>query len=375
MKNQSLLFVIAALVLSTSCSDEQLAQVENNIISSNIIIGADNRVRVSGEYDSYNRTVGQIIFEKDNQKISLCSATAIDDQFIITAAHCFYEGTTILKNAYFYPGRRESKTMPFDRFPVQEFFHPKEYNPSTNALTNSGHDIAIARVGVDSQGRGLQRRVGFMGLWGMNQLSLTQMKTIGYPGDKGDYFQYKEENCRAHNDQSLFFSTTCDTFKGQSGSPAFFFHQATEKYYIRGVIASETDQENIVAKLTQRRVEIIQDIIDNNITDPAWVMRRVFKDARVRVIIDNQCSKDMHVAYHQFDEPAKTEGFYTIKAGQRYEMFYTKFANYRLHIRDFDGHVHIGNHGSHRHSVFGRQYIFETFMHGSWGDSVHTLCR
>jgi V8-like Glu-specific endopeptidase len=382
MKNQSVLSLFIMILLGVSCGEKNQEASEESIIASNIIIGQDDRRLVRGNYTPYNRTVGQIVIELENDSISLCTATAIGDQHIITAAHCFYDGTQRFKNAFFYPGRRVNLTMPFDRFPVLEIFHPNAYNPTANTLINSGYDIAIAKVGTDSSGRGLNRRVGSIGLWAINQVNNLSMKTIGYPGDKGNFHQYMEENCTASNDQLMYFTTTCDLYQGQSGSPAFFYHAATQAYYLRGIIVSDTERANIATKLTPRRKEMIDAIIENQFASfnesegGIWSRYVLQRDLRVRIIIDNRCGRDLLVAYHLFDENnGGTRGFYPVKPGQRFEVAKTTLADYRLHVRNDQNQILLGANSPYSHSVHGNSHQFAGFRVQDWGDHVHTFCQ
>jgi hypothetical protein len=63
--------------------------------------------------------------------------------------------------------------MPFDRFPVAHYFHPRQYHPTQTQNATLAIVHLFAYVRANFTGRNLSRQVGFLGLLGKKSIHPT----------------------------------------------------------------------------------------------------------------------------------------------------------------------------------------------------------
>lgn len=393
MRIKAFVGVVALSSLLTACDQEQIdltTQIDQvEVTTSSIIIGPDNRRRVTGDYNRLNRTVGLLTGKNDRNRNINCTATSLGGSWILTAAHCFYDSNgNKIHAVYFHPGVRERYDLAFDRFEVIEVYHPREYDPQLASLRNTGFDIAVAKVANDSQGRNLSARVGGLGLWGSTMSHGTRMDTYGYPSDKEDYTLYFEENCRVETHNDFLYRTFCDVVNGQSGSPALFFNQSRQAHHPGGVVVAEGKEFNYVVKINPERRRIIDSIRNNQYHfdredfDEQWDRFKIDREDMVNIFVTNRCSIPIYVAISIYDDEEnnprnnRSVGYYKLQPREHVKIDQTEFSEYFLHVQDDRSRVRIGNRGSTRNlrvSVDGRQQPFERFSVSSWGDYHHRV--
>lgn len=378
--------LLALLTILTGC-DEQREMIENKITASSVIIGQDDRVRVTGAYEAKNRTVGQLIaFSNNKTRVHRCSATALRNNIILTAAHCIYNNGELLEDMYFYPGIRAEHTQPFGRFPVLQATLPVLYDKHISNTLTVGYDIAVLRVGNNEVGDSLANFVGGRGHWGVSKLPHNKMSTIGYPGDKANSTVYQQTDCYIADHGPLTYETHCDVITGQSGSPAFVHHAASNDDYIVGVIAGELPRTNIIAKITPERSRIIRDVLDGNYQAnkndylEKWKTIRMPRTNQYHILIKNDCQVMMRVATYSIQgaDRWETHGFTEVYPGQTREVLTTVNAVYQLHVHNSRNmRTTIGT--SHMRQVPGStgDFFFTMYAAPRTGDTTHTItnCR
>ncbi len=344
MKTNALSLSILALVTMTACQQEVAPPTEESqateiaTAESKIIIGADNR-RSTDQLTqrNYVRKVGQLLTHyptgRNRSKISACSATAINNDYIITAAHCaFNEDGKLHENQYFYPGINEKDTSPNGKFKVSKVYMPSMYNAGDS---HPEYDIAIMKVENNSSGKSLGSVVGTFGYWGKDEYPSGEVFTIGYPSDKPDSKQYYQAGCEAiqHNYSSNVLSLDCDVIKGQSGSPILVYSDEHQNYYVHGVVTSESTHTNYGTALSQERGKIIRHIVNGTFQSESyksdnflesWKSYDYKAPKRVDVFVKNNCSsRDLYIAtrYKTLDDEWVTEGYAVIKPHKEYRMF------------------------------------------------------
>ena len=364
------LWPLIGLIALSSCEQQiQTQNKEAEVVDSAVIIGRDDRKPSPDENTTYTRRAGLLVSHFPDNKVIHCSATAIGQNHILTAAHCFYNDQgAVTKRAFFYPGIKEPRTMPRNRFQVKVFHQPWDYHADDTSFERFYYDIAIAEVDIDGDGFTLGRRVGFHGYWGIRNFSSAPLTIYGYPGDKGGHAQYYQENCLTENYNSFLLSTECDVYRGQSGSAAFMKHPDQANYYAIGIVSGESTRENFITRITSDRQKIIDTITrGGNLSSLPEGTKRWFSDSTLykptsRVLVKNICDRQetLHAATYALRENGKweVEGFYEILPNQTIELVNSTNPNYRSAVLTPNGRSLVREH--HRMSVPGSsgRFIF-----------------
>lgn len=128
--------------------------------------------------------IGLFTFTGTSGSNYICSATAVRNNHIVTAAHCVYD--TELDRSYtnkaFHPAYR-SGTRPYGVFSVHACVVLKTWVDLSGSYSINSwarHDIAVCDVGRNSAGRTLNGAVGWVALtWGLDYNEL--IFNAGYP--------------------------------------------------------------------------------------------------------------------------------------------------------------------------------------------------
>jgi V8-like Glu-specific endopeptidase len=354
---------------------------------------ADTRRPVTGDFNAYNRTVGYLQGEVDSpssvQRLSSCTAVSIGAHWILTAAHCLYDQNgRPLKNVYFYPGTRGEGHMPFDRFPVAHFYHPRQYRPTQiqNAtLASTRYDIAFAYVRADSTGRSLSRRVGTLGLWGRTSIHPGPMTTLGYPSDRERRSLHMAENCRVEEVDPLLYRSNCYTESGQSGSPALFQSPSDPNSLHPGGVFSSTDLvSSYIVRVTAERNRIFNALSEgsfnqqqNSFTE-TWDHHLAPYDDRVNFFVKNNCSTDILIGWSTYDDGdvrrRMGQGFVRIAQGEIHLIDWTTYSTHFLHAHNSQGSIRLGSSsGEINMDVNGSRVPLYEMEVNRWGDHHHNI--
>eukprot|EP01026_Neomeris_dumetosa_P067735 TRINITY_DN6614_c0_g1_i2.p1 TRINITY_DN6614_c0_g1~~TRINITY_DN6614_c0_g1_i2.p1 ORF type:complete len:435 (+),score=18.71 TRINITY_DN6614_c0_g1_i2:56-1306(+) len=218
------------------------------------ILGKDERTLVLDTTAYPFRTIGRLSFmcqEFEGQ----CTATLVGPRTIITSAHCVINKSNLQDNCTDYkfsPGQLAS-VLPYGTVNVLEYKLPSSW------LTNmsSENDYVIMTLESDI---GLQ--VGWMSFGFDCEMTVQNLTTAGYPADKDEATSMYTTKCKelplqacscfgsvqdTCSEKSGIFKHSCDTYKGQSGSPLWSSERGFPQ--IRGIHSAGSSISNQAAKV------------------------------------------------------------------------------------------------------------------------------
>lgn len=389
MKNNHAVFFALTSLLLFSCETENLLKVSNEeiqISESKAIIGKDDRrntSEISYVNHSYRDRVGQLIttyrIDEFRAKTSLCSATLINKNFIITAAHCaFQESGSLHENQFFYPSINKSGTSPKGKYRVKRVFFPQAYHPGT---VHYEKDIAIMELEKNDNGQEAGSVVGTLGFWGMEDFPNGEVMTVGYPGDKETSGQYFENGCNAENElYSDGLKIDCDVFGGQSGSPILVYSEKLGVFHVQGVVVGESSTMNYGTRISSERQKIIRAIVNGTFKaeeyHETWREMENPVPQRVTVLIKNICSnKDLYVAYYykQLNNEWLVGGYQVFKPNEERNLFESKNGVYYLQAARKNGDTLTRSDTQKYLNVVGRNIDLQKYTTNKWGPITHQI--
>jgi len=185
--------------------------------------------------------VGKLTFEDINGEQYYGSAAVVQENGIITAAHCIYDHANkcYFKNIVFYPGLTDKSNL--GQFEVTDTVFPEAYKMASIGLIRD--DIAFCRVNVNRKtGKTVTKSAfGFIGAMLDQKIHQNVWFAVGYPGLKGEFEMWKDEGKLIPyiGDEYVTKSNQHPEFKhhGMSGGPWLVFNT---NYYINGVTSKGT---------------------------------------------------------------------------------------------------------------------------------------
>jgi glutamyl endopeptidase len=211
MKNSRCLmmltFIITLLILPTSSF---ASNVENDtLVTPYIIIGDDDRTKVVNTVEKPYSAIS-FLFSLD----SMCTGTLIDEDKVLTAAHCVYNKDTkkYFRDNSVYPGVHNDE-FPFESSDSIEYFVPKQYIQSGNPR----FDYAIIKLEYP-----IGKDIELLKLKQVKKAVETSIRIVGYPEDKlvetGVVSQYEMQG-KVWSEDPFTLYYDLDTTAGQSGAP------------------------------------------------------------------------------------------------------------------------------------------------------------
>lgn len=332
------------------------------------VIGRDERYQ-PGDMSQYPiSTRGQLLMTSTDGKTSMCSATLISTNHLLTAAHCVYDknSRSFQDKLQFIPGRN-GKYIPYGLYGVKTAYIPSQY---PNAGFGKGNaDIAILELSTD-----LGSQLGYMG-YGIysgppeviQQQISNQMKAIAqqtqnrtefankvtqylsnvhkeFPQYSLSYFGYSNDtNNEMWGDKCISWllsdyssdkfnqmQTYCDLQGGASGSS-----YVDSNNYVRGVVSwaktadsSEiTDSSgkgtgnfkgnmdevaNVGHAISNYTFNLIGQWISGNYGEETLVKRFSNSLNTKRIVMENECNQELYIAlrYKNRDGEWVNDGYY-----------------------------------------------------------------
>lgn len=183
----------------------------------------DDRIKVENTEVFPFNLIGPLVSKQKDKNFYLGTATLIEKNFAITAAHNLYENYYRTPEFYFAPGLNGVETdLEFSR--GTEFFLFDSYEKN-----ESSPDIAIIKLE-----KPLGDYYGHFNLSAYNE-NLKTLNFYGYPGDryKQNNFSYNLYGQTVQNitveQENIRFN--CDSYSGMSGSPVFDYNDSSADIY------------------------------------------------------------------------------------------------------------------------------------------------
>ncbi|WPU64515.1 trypsin-like serine peptidase [Peredibacter starrii] len=386
LKSHSLLAILTLLTL-VSCG-KKADGTADEITSGATVFGPDDRIALNAQ-TKIERAIGQLKGKypsSEKAQYSSCSATVLSGDYLITAAHCVLnnkgERPTEL---YFYPQIKGNVTYPHGRYRATDIYYPAKYQANQKTLKDFEYDMAIIKVDKNGNGNALEDKVTGLGLDAllvMDQGTPGASSTMGYPGDKPASVPFKQASCSHTIYNKLQFKTDCDIFRGQSGSSFFHTDPKTKVTSLIGIVVAETSEYNVIARMTDTRLQIIESIINENFSPNGnsgerWNHESLSRADQISILVHNKCKNEILVAYSvmKSDGTWMTEGFFSIRTGQTMQVAQTQNGTYYLSSM-FKTSKQAVIQGKEKIAIPGSgSHFFERFNKGSYGDALHTVSQ
>jgi len=181
-------------------------------MSPRVIVGRDDRTRVTNTTSFPNSAIGQVVVTWPNGATSRATAWMYGNKVAVTAGHVVYNSSRggWARSVAFYPGRNGTTTALGVYYATQLYTDTKYV-----ASQDSNFDWGMIRFGTN-----VGATTGFFGAeWTSASQVNTQVIVRGYPGEKSNQMWTSSGPITAS------FATrtryTIDTTSGQSGSPVY----------------------------------------------------------------------------------------------------------------------------------------------------------
>ncbi|MEO0788107.1 MAG: serine protease [Bacteroidota bacterium] len=222
--------------------DRNSAETDRSV--SEVIIGADNRIRIHSTHRYPWRAVCSLLIKAKTGKYYIGTGWFIGPGTVMTAGHCVYlhneggwaESVTVM------PGRNGSN-MPYGSIRATHL----RSNTSWTNNRSADHDYGCI---ILPRNQRVGNRTGWFGFAYMGDSALKKkyLNLPGYPGDKpSGTMWYHHQGVKRLTSRRIYY--TIDTMGGQSGSPVYYIKDG--KRYAVGIHAYGHSSGNSAPRITK----------------------------------------------------------------------------------------------------------------------------
>ncbi len=245
--------------------------------SSNIVIGADDRIEVDNERYPFT-SIGRVWTLWSNGSETSASGAVFGQRHVITAGNAVYDASRggWASQVYFSPGQDGNALFDpiyatsFRRSDEQIYGEARAESMTTfNGWINDTN--AEFNMGFLELDRNIGTYTGWMG-WGYNNNDSFFQGSIanhaGYPGDRspGEYDQWFDSGVISSVSTNVISSNSIDNAAGQNGGPLWLYFSDTGERTVYGVSGSFRGSvpDNGFTRITRPRFETMQNMINGD---------------------------------------------------------------------------------------------------------------
>ena len=308
---------------------------------------------------------------------SLCSATALTREKVLTAASCLrgMMGQPI-DRLYFLTDAESSVRFKGHRIEVTQAVMPE------NMSMSDGSDLAL--LTIFSNGRQISQVRSLKDGLTKNLSVGDKVTLIGYesPSNNSRY-RKTQRDCVIKESEPALLSVGCKTNYGMKGASVFALDTQARRYYLAGIISNIDNSGSFITRLLPSRREDLTTLLTMNQTPneatkqlrEAWTAKPFQPNKNLTILVRNNCSMDIGAAmvFREINGDWVARGFRRVPPGETHEVARSDNNVYWLHVRTFLTRREMIS-GNFEYEVPGSgKFGFIKAQGAHYGDALHEV--
>lgn len=308
---------------------------------------------------------------------SLCSATALTREKVLTAASCLRGMMDQpIDRLYFLTDAESAVRFNGHRIEVTHAVTPE------NMSMSDGSDLAL--LTIFSNGRQISQvrslKEGFA-----NNLSVGGKVTlIGYESPfNNSRYRKTQRDCVIKESNSALLQVGCTAGYGMKGAGVFALDAQARRYYLAGIISNIDSSGSLIAHIPPGRREDLNTLVTMNQTAnelskqlrETWTTKPFQPNKNLNILIRNNCSMDIGAAmvFREINGAWVARGFRRVPPGETHEVARSDNNVYWLHVRTFSTRREMIS-GNFEYEVPGSgKFGFIKAKSAHYGDALHEV--